>query len=134
MRCQSFRYGDIIIKEALYFFCGRHASPASPMLTVFVMATKTKFSVKSLRIFLLRVFVLQTFPLTYRRTTSPTHSPYFHVTNFSLKRPLPWPLVNFGCPHLRLIDSSLPVGVKLSNLTHEGAWKRRGVNAHKTCS
>jgi len=107
------------------------------MLAVFVMAAKTKFSVKS---FANLPSPSSLFykppppPPTYRRATSPTHSPYFHVTNFSLKRPLPWPLVNFGCPHLRLIDSSLPAGVKLSNLTHEGAWKRRGVNAHKTCS
>lgn len=36
-------------------------------------------------------------------------------------------LVNFGCPHLRLIDSNRRAGAKLSNLTHGGAdtWPRR---------
>ena len=41
-------------------------------------------------------------------------------------------LVNFGCPHLRLIDSNRLAAAKLSNLTRGRAAACRGVNARET--
>lgn len=61
-------------------------------------------------------------PPLLRRRKFPLKAPRAPSASGSIRS-----LVNFGCPHLRLIDSNRRAGAKLSNLTHGGAdtWPRR---------
>lgn len=97
---------------------------------------KSKFDVKSTSFFFFFFFSLSTSCLYF-----------LHPSSFSFPCPLccsPSPprhrasalriqsLVNFACPHLRLIDSNRLAVAKLSNLTRGRAAACRGVNARET--
>lgn len=80
---------------------------------------------------------------SFNSVEHPAHKLYLSLSPFpltrspSLFRPrLPalriQSLVNFGCPHLRLIDSNRLAAAKLSNLTHGRTAACRGVNARET--